>query len=118
MSAFHLNTVTLAAADDAYVCLGFAVLLVPIALIVIAAVELHKLKKAVRQLGLRVGELESGRGGVAVAPAAPSAPIPSTTVLPTQALQVPRVLSHRRPFHHRCHRGRQFQSLRFPRSQR
>jgi uncharacterized membrane protein len=79
MNIFHLYTVTLAAADDAYVCLGFAVLLVPIALIVIAAVELHKLKKAVRQLGLRVGELESGRGGVAVAAAAPSAPIPSTT---------------------------------------
>jgi len=77
MSAFLFNTVTLAAADDAYVCLGFAVLLVPIALIVIAAVELHKLKKSVRQLGLRVAELESGRGGVAVAPAAPSTPIPS-----------------------------------------
>jgi uncharacterized membrane protein len=78
MNIFHLDTVTLAAADDGYVCLGLVVMLVPIALIVIATVELHKLKKAVRQLGLRVRELETGRGGVAVAPVAPSTPIPAT----------------------------------------
>jgi uncharacterized membrane protein len=78
MNVFHFDTVTLAAADDAYVCLGFAVLLIPIALIVIAAVELHKLKKAVRQLGLRVGELETGRSGIPVAPVAPSASVPAT----------------------------------------
>jgi Predicted membrane protein (DUF2339) len=46
-------------------------LLVPISLLVIGAVELHKLKKTVRQLGRRVGELESGKGGVEVMPAAP-----------------------------------------------
>ncbi|HEX7515766.1 MAG TPA: DUF2339 domain-containing protein [Chthoniobacterales bacterium] len=61
---------------DSSVCIGFAVLLVPIALAVIGAVELQKLKKAVRQLGIRLGKLESGRGGVEGAPIAPSAPSP------------------------------------------
>jgi uncharacterized membrane protein len=93
MNVFHLDTVTLAAADDAYVCLGLVVMLVPIALIVIAAVELHKLKKAVRQLRLRVGELEAG--GVAVAPVAPSGPVPS--VAPS-APSAPTVPSAPRPF--------------------
>ena len=60
--------------DDTSVCLGLVALLVPIALLVIGAVELHKLKKAVRQLGRRVGELESGRGGVEVTPRAPVRP--------------------------------------------
>jgi uncharacterized membrane protein len=78
MSIFHIDTVTLAAADDAYVCLGLVVILVPIAFIVIAVVELQKLRKAVRQLGIRVGELEAGRGGVAAGPVAPSAPVPAT----------------------------------------
>ena len=73
---------------DSLACLGFAVLLVPIALIVIGAVELHKLKQAVRHLGRRVGELESGRGGGQVSPSAtsrpvaPSAPIPVAPSVP------------------------------------
>jgi uncharacterized membrane protein len=70
MSGFYLNTVILAAADDAYVCLGLAVLLVPILLIVVGVVEIHKLKKAVRDLGSRIRALESrDRGVVAPAPA-------------------------------------------------
>jgi uncharacterized membrane protein len=64
--------------DAQFVCLGFAVVLVPIALVVIGWVELHKLKKAVRQIGLRLGELESGRSSVEMAPSAPSTPVPST----------------------------------------
>jgi Predicted membrane protein (DUF2339) len=79
---------------DRYVCLGLVVLLVPIALLVIGAVELHKLKKAVRQLGRRVGELESGKGGVEVMPTAPSSspslavppPLPPRSSIPEPAL--------------------------------
>jgi Predicted membrane protein (DUF2339) len=66
--------------DNATVCLGFVVLLVPIALLVIGVVELRKLKKTVRQIGRRVSELESGRAGVEVtspAPAVKTAPTPS-----------------------------------------
>jgi len=87
MNVSLLNSVFLAAADDAYICLGFAVLLIPIVLIVIAAVEMHKLRKAVRHLGVRVGELEAGRGGVAVpAQVAPIAPVPSpATNVPSAA---------------------------------
>jgi hypothetical protein len=50
-------------------------LLVPIALVVIGAVELHKLKKTVRQLDRRVGELESVRGSVDVTPPEPAVQI-------------------------------------------
>src|SRR5450631_2435570 len=79
---------------DSSVCLGLAVLLVPIALVVIGAVELHKLKKTVRQLGRRVGELESGRGGVEVTP-----PEPAVQTAPTSfpSLAVPPPLPPRSP---------------------
>jgi uncharacterized membrane protein len=83
MTGFPFNTVFLAAADDALVCLGFAVVLVPIALIVIGVVELHKLKKAVRQLGRRVGELESGASRVGVAPSVSAAPVAPTAPTPS-----------------------------------
>ncbi len=86
--------------DAQSVCLGLTVLLVPIALLVIGAVELHKLKKTVRQLGRRIGELESGKGGVAVTPIGPVVqaasryspslavppPIPSRSSIPEPAL--------------------------------
>jgi hypothetical protein len=51
---------------DPFVCFGLVAVLVPIALLVIGVVELNKLKKTVRQLGRRVGELESGGGAVEV----------------------------------------------------
>jgi predicted membrane protein DUF2339 len=79
---------------DSSVCLGLAVLSVPIALVVIGAVELHKLKKTMRQLGRRVGELESGRGGVEVTP-----PEPAVQTAPTSSpsLAVPPPLPPRSP---------------------
>src|SRR5205814_7259319 len=54
-------------------------LLVPIALLAIGVIELQKLKKTVRQLGRRVGELESGRGGVEDMPAASVVPAASSS---------------------------------------
>jgi uncharacterized membrane protein len=68
---------------DPSVCIGFAIVLVPIVLIVVGAVELHKLKKAVRQLSARLRDLESGRGGVEAAPVAPSAPAPAPPTVPS-----------------------------------
>jgi hypothetical protein len=68
---------------DEYVCFGLVVLLVPIGLLVVGAVEMHKLKKMVRQLGRRVGELELGKGGAEVmptVPGVPSAPSPSPSL--------------------------------------
>jgi uncharacterized membrane protein len=64
---------------ETFVCIGFVVVLVPMALVVIGAVELHKLKKAVNQLSRRLGALESRLPGVEVAPSpsvVPSAPRP------------------------------------------
>ncbi|HEV2841152.1 MAG TPA: DUF2339 domain-containing protein [Chthoniobacterales bacterium] len=55
---------------DPSICLGLVFLLVPIVLIVVGVVEIQKLKKTVRELGSRIGALES-RGGGVVAPAAP-----------------------------------------------
>jgi uncharacterized membrane protein len=72
-------------------------MLVPVALVVFGAVELHKLKKAVRQLGRRLGELESGRGGVAVAPSAPSTPVAPSTPSPIATQVVPPPLPPRPP---------------------
>jgi uncharacterized membrane protein len=96
MIGFYFSTVTLAATDDAYVCLGLAVLLLPIVLIVVGVVEIHKLKKAVRELGSRIGALESRDRGV-VAPVAPVRTETSATVLeavsPPPAPTVPRAVS-------------------------
>ena len=78
MTGFYFDPVTLAAADDAYVCLGLAVLLLPVVLVVAGVVEIHKLKKAVRELGNRIGALES-RDRAFVAPAAS---VPTTTNSP------------------------------------
>ena len=83
-----------------FVCLGFAVVLVPIAVVVIVAVELRKLKKTVSHLGGRLAKLESSlaRGDVAPSPPiikpapAPSPsvavppPLPPQTVIPEPAL--------------------------------
>ena len=80
--------------DDTSVCLGLVALLVPIALLVIGAVELHKLKKMVRQLGRRVDELELGRGGVGVTPPAPAVKTAPTSSPP---LAVPPPLPPRPP---------------------
>ncbi|PZR75066.1 MAG: hypothetical protein DLM73_06255, partial [Chthoniobacterales bacterium] len=61
-----------------FVCLGILVVVVPIALLIIGAIELHKLKSAVRHLVRRVGELESRAGGFSERPPAPDAmPMPS-----------------------------------------
>src|SRR5438105_1030735 len=68
---------------ETFVCLGLALLLVPITLVVIAALELQKLKKAVSHLGSRLAKLESARAPVEVAPSAPSiktVPAPSVSV--------------------------------------
>ena len=68
---------------DPSICLGLRCLCaVPITLLVIGAVELHKLKKTVRQLGRRVGELESEAGGA------------------LWSHRLRRVPSHRRPHRH------------------
>jgi hypothetical protein len=79
---------------DSSVCLGLVALLVPIALLVIGAIEVHKLKKAVRQLGRRVSELESGRGRVEVPPPAPAVQTAPTS---SPSLVVPPPLPPRPP---------------------
>src|SRR5438045_9709183 len=79
---------------ESFVCLGLAVLLVPIVVVVIGAVELRKLKRAVSHLDGRVARLESSLAHVEVAPSAPiikPAPAPSPSVavpppLPPQAV--------------------------------
>ncbi len=71
-------------------------MLLPIVLIVVGVVEIHKLKKTVRELGSRIGALESRDRGV-VAPAAPvqaatSAPVSqavSHTAQPNRAARRP-----------------------------
>jgi uncharacterized membrane protein len=94
MIASYLNTVILAAADDAYVCLGAVVLLLPIVLLVVGVVEVHKLKKAVRSLRARIVVLEASDRPV-VAEAAPvrtetsRAPMPEA-VSPASGPTIPR----------------------------
>src|SRR5262245_10348968 len=79
---------------DALVFLGLLVVIAPIALIVIGAVQLHKLKKAMGHLGRRLAVLEAerGRAGVAqsapVTPAAP-APPPKPATPPSVAIPPP-----------------------------
>src|SRR6185369_17176006 len=57
---------------DPIVFLGLIVLFVPIALVVIGAVQIHKLKGAVRVLSRRLSALESARERSEPAPIAPS----------------------------------------------
>ena len=93
MTGFYFGAAMLAAAEDAYVCLGLAVLLLPVILIVVGVVEVHKLKKAVRELGNRIGALESrDRGFVAPAASVPTATSPpvSQPVSPIPAPTMPR----------------------------
>ena len=82
---------------DSSICIGFAVLLVPIALVVIGAVELHKVKKAVGHLGRRLGELESARAGVEVAPSASVVSVAPSAPRPSPPLAVPPPLPPRAP---------------------
>jgi uncharacterized membrane protein len=60
---------------DPSICLGLVFLLVPIVLIVVGVVEIQKLKKTVRELGSRIGALESRERGVAQ----PAAPVQTPT---------------------------------------
>ena len=62
--------------DNLFVCLGLLVFVAPLVLLIVALVEVHKLKSAVRHLVARVGALESRSGPAAAAPPAP-ARIPS-----------------------------------------
>jgi uncharacterized membrane protein len=72
---------------DPSVCLGLVVLLLPVVLIVIGVVEVHKLKKTVREFSRRIVALESRDGEVAQpAPAVQTAPSPTLPPLPTQPL--------------------------------
>jgi hypothetical protein len=81
---------------DPSICLGLVVLLLPIVLIVVGIVEIHKLKKAVRELGSRIGALESRDRGV-VASAAPVQPATtaaaSPAVPPSPAPTLPRAVA-------------------------
>src|SRR5437773_3911296 len=79
---------------ETFVCLGLVVLLVPITLVGIAALELQKLKKAVSHLGSRLAKLESARTPVEVAPSAPSI---KTAPAPSPPLAVPPPLPPRAP---------------------
>lgn len=70
---------------DAITCIGLLVILVPIGLVVIGALELHKLKSAIRYLSERVATLESARDRVEAAPSAPvrqPAPMPPVAIPP------------------------------------
>jgi len=75
---------------DPFVFLGFAVVLLPIVLIVLGVREVHKLKKAVRELTRRINTLESRDAAVPQsAPAVRRTPSPTPPVvvpppLPTQ----------------------------------
>jgi uncharacterized membrane protein len=92
MIGFYFGTVILAAADDGYICLGLLVLLLPIVLIVVGVVEIHKLKKAVGELRRRIGAMESSGGAVALAvPVQTSAPV-SQSVSPPPAPSIPRAV--------------------------
>ncbi|HYJ04263.1 MAG TPA: DUF2339 domain-containing protein, partial [Chthoniobacterales bacterium] len=57
--------------DNIFVCLGLLLFLAPLVLLIVALVEVHKLKSAVRHLVHRVGHLESRSGPAAAAPPAP-----------------------------------------------
>jgi uncharacterized membrane protein len=57
--------------DNVFVCLGLLLFLAPLVLLIVALVEVHKLKSAVRHLVHRVGHLESRSGPAAAAPGAP-----------------------------------------------
>lgn len=70
---------------DPTVCIGLVVLLLPIVLIVVGVVEIHKLKKTVRELGRRIGALERRDDGVVV----PSAPVPKATSAPVSEVVSP-----------------------------
>src|SRR5436190_4844272 len=76
------------------VCLGLVVVLVPIVLVVMGAVDLHKLKKSVARLERRLAELESARGPVEIAP---SAPVIQTAPAPSASVAVPPPLPPRAP---------------------
>ncbi|PYJ09488.1 MAG: hypothetical protein DMF06_09780 [Verrucomicrobia bacterium] len=92
MIGSYFNAVILAT-DDAYVCLGFAALLLPVVLVVVGVVQIHKLKRSVRQLTSRIGALESRDHGV-VAPAAPApaAAAEPQVVSPSPAPTAPRAV--------------------------
>lgn len=57
--------------ENVFVCLGVLLFLAPLVLLIVALVEVHKLKSAVRHLVARVGALESRTGPSAAAPARP-----------------------------------------------
>src|ERR1044071_5964565 len=71
---------------ETFVCLGLVVVLVPIVLVVMGAVDLHRLKKSVARLERRLSELESARTPVE---AVPSAPIITTAPAPSPFVSVP-----------------------------
>ena len=58
--------------DNLFVCLGVLLFVAPVALLIVALVEVHKLKSAMRHLVRRVGELETRSGPMAAAPARPT----------------------------------------------
>jgi uncharacterized membrane protein len=82
---------------DPTVCLGLVFLLLPIVLIVVGVVEIHKLKKKVREFGRRIGALESREDGIVApaatrpVPAAASAPV-SKAVSPPSDSTIPRAV--------------------------
>lgn len=59
--------------DSALVCLGVLVFLAPLVLLIVALVQVHKLKSAVRNLIRRVAVLETRGGSVVAAPPKPVA---------------------------------------------
>jgi uncharacterized membrane protein len=71
--------------EGTFICLGILVVVAPVALLVIGAVELHKLKSAVRHLVRRVGELESRSTPFEVAPPAPQTTQPPVSSVPMAA---------------------------------
>ncbi|HWM24074.1 MAG TPA: DUF2339 domain-containing protein [Chthoniobacterales bacterium] len=69
---------------DSFACLGLVILLVPILLIVVGVVEIHKLKKTVRELASRIGALESRDRGFAA---------PAVSVQPPASAPAPEAVS-------------------------
>jgi uncharacterized membrane protein len=75
--------------DGTFICLGIVVVIVPLALLVIGTIELHKLKSAVRHLVRRVGELESRALPSEARPPAPRPTTPPVFSTPKAAPSMP-----------------------------
>ncbi|MEY2495766.1 MAG: hypothetical protein QOJ45_2258 [Verrucomicrobiota bacterium] len=75
--------------EGTFICLGILVVVAPVALLVFGAIELHKLKSAVRHLVRRVGELESRATPLEVRPSAPQTTAPAVFSAPKAAAPMP-----------------------------